>query len=65
MIEGDLENVNEDDIQTLLKILDEIPDTDDNVDYNMIMDMYGLDVKELEEDMENYTPTIDLQFMKW
>jgi dUTP pyrophosphatase len=64
MIEGDLENVNEDDIQTLLKILDEIPDTDDNVDYNMIMDMYGLDVKELEEDMENYTPTIDLEFMK-
>ena len=64
MIEGDLENVNEEDIQTLLKILDEIPDTDENVDYNMIMDMYGLDVKELEEDMENYTPTIDLEFMK-
>lgn len=37
---------------------------DDNIDYNQIMDELGVDVKQLEKDMEEYKPKLDLVYKK-
>jgi dUTP pyrophosphatase len=36
----------------------------DDIDYNQILDEFGIDVKQLEVDMENYKPKLDLGFTK-
>ena len=36
---------------------DEIP-----IDYKMIEEEYGIDIKKMEEDMENYTPSLPLRY---
>jgi len=36
---------------------DEIP-----IDYKMIEEEYGIDIRKMEEDMENYTPTLPLRY---
>jgi dUTP pyrophosphatase len=36
---------------------DEIP-----IDYRMIEEEYGIDIKKMEEDMQNYTPTLPLRY---
>jgi dUTP pyrophosphatase len=60
----EFDDISQEEIDKLLKILDEIPDDKGNIDYDFIMDNYGLDIKEIEDDMENYVPTLDLEFMK-
>jgi dUTPase len=40
-------------IQNIQKYLDE---DDDDIDYNLIYEDYGLDIKQLETDMMNYSP---------
>jgi dUTP pyrophosphatase len=37
---------------------------DDELDYDQILQEYGLDVKTLEKEMENYTPKLDLGYVK-
>jgi dUTP pyrophosphatase len=56
------DNINDEELEDLLKILDDI--SNDDIDYNLIMDSFGLDVKELEQDLEDYVPQIDLSFKK-
>lgn len=59
------ENLNDEEIQSLMKMLDEMDDMDDNdIDYNILMDSFGLDIKELEDDMEKYVPQVDLTYRK-
>ncbi len=60
----EFDDVSQEDIEKLLKIIDEIPDDKVGIDYDFIMDNYGLNIKEIEDDMENYVPTVDLEFMK-
>jgi dUTP pyrophosphatase len=36
----------------------------DDIDYNQILDEFGIDVKQLEVDMKNYKPKLDLGFTK-
>jgi dUTP pyrophosphatase len=37
---------------------------DDELDYDQILQEYGLDVKTLEKEMENYAPKLDLGYVK-
>lgn len=60
----ELDNINEDEIEKLLKIIDQISTEESSVDYDLIMKTHGLDIKDLEKDMEEFVPTIDLEFMK-
>ena len=63
MIEN--ENLGEEDLASLMKMLDEIDDIDDtDIDYNVLMDSFGLDLKELEQDMSDYVPQLDLVYRK-
>jgi len=52
------------DIDDLLKFMDTLEDNSDNVNYDKIMDIFGLDLKELEKEMNSYVPQIDMNFMK-
>ena len=55
-------NIN-DYIQKLQTLIDESEQNDD-IDYNMIYDEFGLDVKQLEKDMINYTQKLSLGYNK-
>ena len=46
-----------------LKLMLSTPENDD-IDYNQILDEFGIDVKQLEVDMKNYKPKMDLGFTK-
>jgi dUTP pyrophosphatase len=46
-----------------LKLMLSTPENDD-IDYNQILDEFGIDVKQLEVDMKNYKPKLDLGFTK-
>jgi len=47
------------------KLQDFLNQHDDNeLDYDMILQEYGLDVKSLEREMDNYSPKLDLGYVK-
>ena len=46
------------------KMLDEMDSDNTEMDYNLILDSLGLDVKELEQEMLDYVPQVDLVFTK-
>ena len=63
MIEN--ENLGEEDLASLMKMLDEMDDIGDtDIDYNVLMNSFGLDLKELEQDMSDYVPQLDLVYRK-
>lgn len=61
----ELENMNEKDLQDIIRLLDSMDiDEPNGPNYNSIMETFGLDLEELESDMNSYTPKIDLSFSK-
>lgn len=61
----ELNELEDKDIQDLMKMLEELSnETTDDLDYNKIFDTLGLDVSELERDMQDYVPKIDLVYTK-
>jgi dUTP pyrophosphatase len=61
----ELNDVDPKDLENLLMFMDTIEDKEDeDVDYGFIMDAFGLDLKELEREMEEYLPHIDVEFKK-
>ena len=42
----EFDDVNENDIKYLREILDDMPD-DDDIDYNIIMDVFGIDIPDI------------------
>lgn len=47
------------------KLQEFLDNHDDNeLDYDMILQEYGLDVKSLEKEMDNYSPKLDLGYVK-
>ena len=61
----ELENINEKDLQDIIRLLDSMDiDEPNGPNYNSIMETFGLDLEELESDMNSYTPKIDLPFSK-
>jgi dUTP pyrophosphatase len=59
------ENISEDDINSLIRLIDDMDDIDDGeIDYKTIMDSFGIDLKDLEDDMDNYVPQLDLGYRK-
>ena len=61
----ELDNINEEEINMLMKLLDDIDiDESQDIDYNAIMDSFGIDIDELEKEMEDYIPKIEMGFVK-
>jgi dUTP pyrophosphatase len=61
----EFDDINDKDIKDLMDILESMSDEEtDDVDYDLIMKTFGLDVPELEKEMENFVPTIDLNYTK-
>ena len=61
----ELDNINEEEINMLMKLLDEIEvDESEDIDYNAIMDSFGIDIEELEKEMEEYVPKIEMGVVK-
>jgi dUTP pyrophosphatase len=58
------EESNPEEIDDLLNFINSMGDTSDDVNYDKIMDIFGLDIKELERDMEEYVPQIEVSYMK-
>lgn len=59
---GKLENIGEY-AAKLQKLIDE-NESVEGIDYNKIYDEFGLDLQQLENDMLNYSPKLDLGFVK-
>lgn len=56
---------NLDDLSEYAKKLQSMLDNNnDDIDYDMIMNDFGVDVKSLEDDIKNYNPKLDLGFIK-
>lgn len=61
----ELENINEEEINMLMKLLDDIEiDESQDIDYNAIMGSFGIDIDELEKEMKDYIPKIEMGFVK-
>jgi len=61
----ELNDVDPKDLENLLMFMDTIEDKEDeDVDYGLIMDAFGLDLKELEREMEEYIPKMEVQYTK-
>jgi dUTP pyrophosphatase len=61
----ELENLNEKELEDILRLLDSVDvDESNGPDYDAIIETFGLDLEELETDMNSYTPKIDLPFSK-
>jgi dUTP pyrophosphatase len=61
----ELDNFDENELSELLKMLDEINiDQTEEPNYDAIIETFGLNINELESEMESYTPKIDLPFSK-
>jgi len=57
-------DVSEKEMQDMLKFLDSLDNENNDVDYNAIMETLGLDIPELEKEIQEYIPTIDLSYKK-
>ena len=61
----EFDDISDKEIKDLMDILESMSDEEtDDVDYDLIMKTFGLDVPELEKEMEEYIPTIDLGYIK-
>ena len=61
----ELENLNEKELEDILRLLDSVDvDESNGPDYDAIIETFGLDLEELETDMNSYTPKIYLPFSK-
>lgn len=63
MINDDFESFKEE-TDNIKKMFLDMDISDDDIDYNEILDQLGVDVKELEKEFDNYTPKLDLGFTK-
>jgi dUTP pyrophosphatase len=61
----ELGTLDENELKNIMKMLDEIEiDEVDDVDYESIMNTFGLDIKDLEKSMDGYVPKMDVTFTK-
>ena len=60
----EFKDLSEKEIEDIMRLLDSVETDDKGPNYNAIIDAFGLDLEELETDMDSYTPKIDLSFSK-
>jgi len=58
----EFEDVDPKDMENLLGFIENIDE--ENINYNFIMENLSLDLEELEMEMENYIPQLNLNFLK-
>ena len=61
---SEFEEPNQSDLDELMKFMEKLESDSDDVNYNKIVDLFGLDLVELEKEMSDYVPQIDLNYMK-
>lgn len=60
----DFENDNPEELEDLMNFMNSLEKDSDDVNYDKIIDLFGLDLKELEREMGEYVPQIDLNYIK-
>lgn len=61
----EFDDISDKEIKDLMEVLESMSDEEtDDVDYDLIMKTFGLDVPELEKEMDNYVPQLDLGYTK-
>jgi dUTP pyrophosphatase len=60
----ELDNLDEKEIDNILKMLQDLDDQEDDVDYDNIMNIFGLDLPELEKEMGSFAPKLNLPYYK-
>lgn len=61
----ELETFDENELNSIMKMLDEMEiGEDEEVNYESIMNTFGLDIKDLEKSMDGYVPKMDVTFSK-
>jgi dUTP pyrophosphatase len=58
------EELDMEEMNNIIKMLDEIDNNDVEPNYSSIIEQFGLDLEELEFAMDSYSPTIDLEYTK-
>lgn len=61
---SEFEEPNQKDLDELMNFMEKLENDSDDVNYDKIIDLFGLDLKELEKEMNDYVPQIDLNYMK-
>ena len=59
-----LENTEQKELDELMNFMNSLEGDGDDVNYGKIMDIFGLDLKELEDEMSAYVPQVDLNYTK-
>lgn len=59
----DFNDIDSKEMQDFLGFVESIKD-DEDVDYDILMETLGIDLRDLEDEMENYVPQIDVEFRK-
>lgn len=57
------ENFSKEEMKEFMDILESMDESTDDLNYDLISEMFGLNIPELETDMENYVQKIDLGFV--
>lgn len=57
------ENFSKEEMKEFMNILESMDESTDDLNYDLISEMFGLNIPELETDMENYVQKIDLGFV--
>lgn len=61
----ELEGLDKSDLEDIMRMLDQIDiEQSDDVNYNSIMETFGLDLKELEDSMGDFIPKMEVTFSK-
>jgi dUTP pyrophosphatase len=60
----EFEGSEQSELDELMNFMNTLEGDGDDVNYGKIMDIFGLDLKELEKEMDEYVPQIDMHFMK-
>lgn len=61
---NELDDINPDDVESLSNFIDSLEDNDNEINYRMIMENFGLDIPDLEREMSEYLPKLDLIYSK-
>lgn len=61
---SEFEEPSQKDLDELMNFMEKLENDSDDVNYDKIIDLFGLDLKELEKEMNDYVPQIDLNYMK-
>jgi dUTP pyrophosphatase len=61
---SEFEEPNQEELNELMNFIEKLESDSDDVNYDKISELFGLDLKDLEKEMSEYVPQIDLKYLK-